>query len=125
MPPLFLADICHVPDSEVEQEDRAGYVPRCDIAEDDDITEDDDLRENEDDAIHNATDVEEAQLVGSRDVPDTNEIVVTSSGFTDLPTLSSPDNTNCLMQIYQHIHQSLSEVYDIEQNTLNRTIYQI
>ena len=109
MPPLFLADICHVPDSEVEQEDRAGYVPRCDIAEDDDITEDDDLRENEDDAIHDTTDIEEAQLIGGEDVPDTNKILVMSSGFTDLLTLNGPDNADCLIQIHERILQSLGE----------------
>ena len=39
VPPQFLTEICHVPDSEVEQEERSSYVPRCDMAMDHDLHE--------------------------------------------------------------------------------------
>ncbi len=109
VPPQFLAEACHVPDSEREQEERSGYVPHCDITAADD--------EDEDDAIHDTAEMEEAQLMGGGDVQDVNGVPVTSSGFTELPTLSGPDNADCLKQIHQRIRQCLDE-----QNT---TTYQV
>ena len=107
VPPQFLTEICHVPDSEVEQEERSSYVPHCDMAMDHDLYEGEDghnLHEGEDDAIHNTAEMEEAQLIGDGDVEDANEVSVMSSGFTDLLTLSGPDNADCLMQIHHRIH---------------------
>ena len=116
VPPQFLADICHVRDSEAEQGERAGYVPRCDIAVDDE-------QETEHDAIPDIIEMEEAQFVGGGDV---DEVPVTSSGFTNLPRLGGPDNADCLVQIHDRIRQSLKEAQEAERNALsNKTTFQI
>jgi hypothetical protein len=111
--PQLLVNACYVPDSELEQEERSSYVPYCDITANDEVQENDD-----------AAEIEEAQLIGDGD-EDLNKMLVTSSEFTDLPTLSGPDNADSLMQIHTHIHQSLSKVQDAEQDTLDRTTYKI
>ncbi len=117
VPPQLLADVCHVPDAELEQEERSGYVPRCDTAVDE-------VCEDEHNVIHDDVEVEEAQLIGGGDVEDSN-MLITSSGFTDLPILSGPDNLDSLQQIHNRICQSLNGVQNAEQNTLDRTTYKI
>jgi len=115
----LLADICHVSDSEWEQEERSSYISHCDVSVDDED------REDERDVVHDPMKIEEAQLMGGEDVEDTNKMLITSSEFTDLPTLSSLDNANFLMQVHNHICQSLNEAFNAEQDTLDRTIYKL
>ena len=109
----LLANTCYVPDSELEQKERSSYVSYCDINASNEVQENDD-----------AAEIEEAQLIDDRN-EDLNKMLIMSSEFTDLLTLSGSDNANSLMQIHTCICQSLSKVQDAEQNTLNRTTYKI
>ena len=113
MLPQLLADACYVSDSELEQEERSSYISYCDITANDEVQENDD-----------AAEIEKAQLIDDRN-EDFNKMLITSFEFINLPTLSGSDNADSLMQIHTHIHQSLSEVQDAEQNILNRTSYKI
>ena len=69
--------------------------------------------------------IEEAQLIDDGDAEDSNKMFITSFKFTDLLTLSSSENINSLMQIHNHICQSLNEVLNAKQNILDRTTYNI
>ena len=106
-----------MPDAELEQEERSGYVSCCDTAVDE-------VCEDEHNVIHDDVQVEEAQLIGGEDVEDSN-MLITSSEFTDLLILSRSDNLDSLQQIHNCICQSLNEVQNVEQNTLDRTTYKI
>ena len=108
----LLADTCYVSDSELKQKERSSYVPYCDINASDEVQENDD-----------AVEIEKAHLIDRNE--DLNKMLVMSSRFTDLLTLSGSDNVNSLMQIHTCIHQSVSEVQDAEQDTLDRTTYKI
>ena len=99
-----------VPDAELEQEERSSYVPHCDITANDEVQENDD-----------AAEVEDAQLIGGGE--DLNKMLLTSSGFTDLPNLSGPETADSLLQIHTCVRQSLSDVQNAEQDTLDRTTY--
>ena len=109
----LLADACYVSDSELKQKERSSYVSYCDITANDEVQENDD-----------AAEIEKAQLIDDGN-EDLNKMLIMSSEFINLLTLSDSDNVNSLMQIHTCIHQSVSEVQDAEQNTLNRTTYKI
>ena len=113
MLPQLLADTCYVSDSELKQKERSSYISHCDITADDKVQENDD-----------AAEIEKAQLIDDRN-EDLNKMLIMSSRFTDLSTLSDPDNADSLMQIHTCICQSVSKVQDAEQNTLDRTTYKI
>src|SRR5947207_7392806 len=104
MLPQLLADACYVPDSELKQEERSSYVSYYDITASNEVQENDDSAE-----------IEEAQLIDDRN-EDLNKMLIMSSEFINLLTLSDSDNVNSLMQIHTCIHQSVSEVQDAEQN---------
>ena len=113
----LLTDICHVLNAELKQKERSGYVSHCD-------TVIDEVCEDEHNVIHDDVKIEEAQLIDDEDVEDSN-MLITSSEFTDLLILSRSDNLDSLQQIHNHICQSLNEVQNAEQNTLDRTTYKI
>ncbi len=121
VPPQLLADICHVSDSELEQEERSSYVPRCDTTIDNEDREDEDHEDEHD----NLMEINEAQLTGGGNVEEVNKMSITSSGFTDLPTLTGPADADCLVQIHNRVRQSLHEAHDAELDNLDCTTYKI
>ncbi len=121
VPPQLLTDICHVSDSEWEQEERTSYVPHCDTTIDNEDHEGED-GENE---HGNLMEIEEARLIGGGNVEEINKMLITSSGFTDLPTLTGPDNADCLVQIHDRVRQSLCEAHNTELDNLDNTTYKI
>ena len=113
----LLADVCHVLNAELKQEERSGYVSHCDTAVDE-------VCEDEHNVIHDDVKIEKAQLIDDGDIEDSN-MLTTSFRFTDLLILSELNNLDSLQQIHNHICQSLNEVQNAEQNTLDRTTYKI
>ena len=113
----LLTDVCHVLNAELKQEERSGYVSCCD-------TVIDEVCEDEHNVLHDDVQVEKAQLINDEDVEDSN-MLITSFRFTDLLILSELNNLDSLQQIHNCICQSLNEMQNAEQNTLDRTTYKI
>jgi len=113
----LLADVCHVLNAELKQKERSDYVSHCD-------TVIDEVCKDKHNVIHNDMKIEKAQLIDDEDIEDSN-MLITSFRFTDLLILSRPDNLDSLQQIHNCICQSLNEVQNAEQNTLDRTTYKI
>jgi len=113
----LLVNVCHVSDAELKQKERSDYVSHCDTAVDE-------VCEDKHNVIHDDMKIEEAQLIDDEDVENSN-MLTTSSEFTDLLILSRLNNLDSLQQIHNHICQSLNEMQNAEQNTLDRTTYKI
>ena len=69
--------------------------------------------------------IEKIQLIDDENVEKINKMLIMSSSFTDLSTLTGPDNMNCLVQIHDCVHQSLCEAHNTELDNLDSTNYKI
>ncbi len=113
----LLINVCHVSDAELKQKERSDYVSYYDIIIDE-------VCKDKHNVIHDDVKIKKAQLINNKIIKN-NNILIILFRFTDLLILSESDNLDSLQQIHNHIYQSLNEVQNAEQNTLDRTTYKI